>query len=183
MIDNTSNPLDEMWNPCIRNGETIPNYEVSNLGRLRRIGGYSNWKGMKPLSFSRTKHGYLQVHLWANNKSRVSYIHRLVAEAFIGPCPSKYQVNHINGDKSDNRVSNLEYLSGVDNMKHATVTGLTTQFRGKLTAENVAQIKKLLNDGVMSGTEIAAKFNVTDSNICCIRKGKSWSNVKAALSE
>lgn len=112
--------MKEIW-------KDIPGYEglyqVSNMGRVRsldRVLIYSNgqrhsYKGvlLKP---GRGKTGYLSVCL--GNHGREAGVHRLVAEVFIPNPENKSDVNHINGDKSDNRVKNLEWVSRKENMAH-----------------------------------------------------------------
>lgn len=86
-------------------------YEVSNLGRIRR-----NGRILKPVNFGK---GYDGVFLYRNGKLKRGYIHRLVAEVFIPNTDYKPQVNHKNGIKSDNRVENLEWVTDSQNRKHA----------------------------------------------------------------
>ena len=87
-------------------------YQVSDLGRVRSK--YSGeWKVMKAI---KRLDGYLSVDLWKNGKKKNFLIHRLVASAFIpNTDSSKTQINHINEEKSENRVSNLEWCTAQDN--------------------------------------------------------------------
>ena len=93
-------------------------YQISNLGNLRVI---------LPLKFFTNNSGYQVAHIFLEGKKgsrkREKYtqklVHRLVATAFI-PNPNGYpQVNHIDGDKTNNRVDNLEWISSQDNIRHA----------------------------------------------------------------
>jgi hypothetical protein len=93
---------------------TIPNYEVSTLGRVR---------GSKGI-LCRGSHKYHSVDLYANGKRFSRYVHRLVAETFIPNPDNKGEVNHINGVKDDNRVENLQWSTRSENMKHAYDNGL-----------------------------------------------------------
>ena len=86
----------EVWKTI----EDFPSYEVSNLGRVR------NKKTSKLLTLIPDKDGYLRVHL--NNDKNVKRVHRLVAQAFIPNKTNKDQVNHKDGDKTNNAVDNLE---------------------------------------------------------------------------
>lgn len=102
---------------CWKLIEDYPNYEVSNLGNVRnRVTG----KIKKPsLSV-----GYHQVMLYKNNQYKFFKVHRLVANAFIPNPKNKRTVNHINGIKTDNYVSNLEWATDSENISHAYDTRL-----------------------------------------------------------
>ncbi len=68
--------------------------------------------------------GYFQVSLWENNSGKWLYVHRLVAEAFCPNPLNKPEVNHIDGNRQNNDVSNLEWVSSSENSYHAPTTGL-----------------------------------------------------------
>ena len=101
-------------------------YQVSNLGRVKSLSRFIfNGKGTflsqeKILNGFKTKKGYIRVEL--HKKSFA--IHRLVAQAFIPNELNKPQVNHIDGDKSNNCVSNLEWCTNGENQIHAYANGL-----------------------------------------------------------
>ena len=124
--------MEEIWKD-IEGYEGL--YQVSNLGRVKSLGRYvkSN-KGMQyrteqikvPSERKRKTaiQGYLTTQLYKNNKGKNCYIHRLVANAFIDNPENKPTVNHINGNKHDNRVVNLEWSTYRENNVHAYKTGL-----------------------------------------------------------
>lgn len=99
----------EEWKP-IKNYETL--YEVSTLGNVRSIKG-------KIKKLQKRSNGYLYVGLSKNGKSKTVKVHRLVAEAYIDNPDNKPIVNHINSNRSDNRVDNLEWVTASENMIHS----------------------------------------------------------------
>lgn len=98
--------------------EDYPNYEVSNLGNVR------NKKTGRVLRPSVDKDGYLYVQLYNDNKPKTFRIHRLVTSTLIPNPENKKEVNHINGDKTNNCVSNLEWCTRSENVSHAYRAGL-----------------------------------------------------------
>lgn len=101
--------------------EDYPNYEVSNMGRVR------NTKTGRILRLVVNEWGYLHVTLCKDGKMKRFLVHRLVATTFIQNPENKSQVNHINGIKTDNRVENLEWVTNSENQQHAIRTGLRTK--------------------------------------------------------
>lgn len=103
--------------------ETNGIYQVSNEGRVKRVGKYRNqfieWESEHILKPAIHDRGYLFVQLSINNKIYRRYVHRLVAEAFIPNLENKPTVNHIDGNKLNNDVSNLEWATYLENNIHA----------------------------------------------------------------
>lgn len=95
-------------------------YEISNMGRVRSTKRY---KEGKILALNTNKRGYVSICLWKNNVGKTYRLHRLVALAFIPKIEGKELINHKNGIKSDNRVSNLEWCNQKENIKHAIDNG------------------------------------------------------------
>lgn len=149
-------------------------YEVSVDGTLFRDG--------IPVVLKPTGHGYYFFNTYIGKKSNRlrGYVHRMVAAAFIGPCPLGLTVNHINGDKLDNRVVNLEYLTQGDNVRHATRTGLSPrgEHRGhaKLNPDAIRDIRRLWAGG-LPRPRIAEQFGVNNSVVHYILKGVTWRHV------
>ena len=62
------------------------------------------------------KSGYLQIVLSHEGKTFTKFIHQVVAECYLGPCPAGYEVDHIDGNKTNNHISNLQYLTKTENL-------------------------------------------------------------------
>ena len=151
-------------------------YDVSDAGNVRsRITGIV----LKPYRTGKGE-GYLTVDLHINGKSKNKKIHRLVAEAFIPNPEEKPEVNHIDGDKTNNNVSNLEWCTGKENCTHAAETGLIQcgerRASAKLTSEQVAEIRQTYERGCLGrgAKSLARKYGVSDVTIRRIISGRKW---------
>ncbi len=100
-------------------------YEISNLGRVKSLSKPIG-KRMKPENFLKISivNGYAMVCLCKNSKIFNASVHRLIAEAFIPNPSQKKTVNHIDGNRLNNDISNLEWLTQSENNRHAYRTGL-----------------------------------------------------------
>lgn len=169
------------WRPVVR---YEGRYEVSSCGDIRSVmrGRGAVFGRIRKLSDHAM--GYKSVSLWKAGKGRTHLVHRLVAEAFLGPVPKYCEVNHKNGDKTDNRVENLEYVTRPHNIQHAMATGLmnivgTDNPSAKLTENQVRQIKERHMPGKYGYKRLAAEFGVTWEAIRNIIKGRAWDYVEA----
>ena len=105
----------EEWSPI-----SDTHYSVSSEGRIR------NDETGRIKALDKTKDGYFKVDLYSEGKRESHRAHRLVAEAFIPNPDRKPQINHIDGNKLNNNVENLEWVNNSENMMHAYQTGLAT---------------------------------------------------------
>ena len=138
----------------------------------------------RKLSTFKGKDGYHRVSLFIKGKSKSYTVHRLILSAFTpNPDPNVYtEINHIDGDKDNNSLNNLEWCDRGFNQRHAYKYGLRHSKKGsengraKLTEKDVFNIKALLN--YLSQREIAEMFGVSKSTISAIKTGTNWSKMK-----
>ena len=109
----------EEWRTVVHNGETIEGYEVSTLGNVRSL-SYDKTGKIVMLSPNKSSR-YLRVTLFKNGERRRFLVHRLVACTFIPNPHNKLTVNHINENKHDNRVENLEWATHKEQSGHGTL--------------------------------------------------------------
>lgn len=150
-------------------------YEASDLGRIRSM------RRGKILATVDLGRGYLCVNLSVGGKAKLNYIHRLVAKTFISLHIEGLTVNHLNGEKGDNRLTNIELVSIAKNIQHACETGLRknkgeNNIKAKLNDNKVRQIRAMLADGKTS-ISIARLFNVEPLCIGRIKCGLRWAHV------
>lgn len=106
-------------------------------------------------------------------------VHRLVAAAFIGPCPDGFEVSHNDGDQLNCRAGNLEYLTHAQNealkLKHGTHSRGSRNGAAKLTEAQVIEIRRLFaSSAPPRGVDIARRFGVSQSIVSNIRHGTRW---------
>ena len=123
LSDNT-----EQWKPVVGFEKW---YEISSLGQIKAKQTRRKWKaGREIRARQRNKGKYFVIDLYGDSGRRTRYVHRLVAATFIGPCPEGKEVNHKDGDKANNRRSNLEYVTRATNIQHALASGLLRRVGG-----------------------------------------------------
>ena len=162
---------------------TIPGYEnfyeVSNFGRVRSLDRCIFTKKClkrkirgKVLKSIKNNHGYYQVSLNdVIGRTRVKMIHKLVITRFIPNKKDLPQANHIDGDKSNNNATNLEWCTQSENMKHAYKTGLQKPISrdknklSKLTEKQVLEIRSKYVPWKYSLNKLAKEYRVVSSTI------------------
>ena len=178
--------LKEIWKDVV-GYEAL--YQVSNLGRVRsknRLDGSGNKRKGMVRKLNPQKDGYIHVNLCKSGKVKHIGVHRLVAQAFIPNPQNKPQVNHIDGDKANNHLSNLEWSTRSENMIHALKIGLVGDFKGsgnikaKLKENQVMEIRRLRKSDPKKYThkKLGEMFGVTSANISDIVNRKSWKHLK-----
>jgi hypothetical protein len=181
------NAMDLLAPPCIDGEEwrTVTGYEnrydVSNMGRV--------WSRItnRILSGGPTSKGYLTVSLYDGStpkKPKSLCIHEIVAIAFIGRRPEKYTIDHVDGNKRNNAVGNLEYVTQSENSRRAHANGLTRTYEGsehansRLTDDDVRSIRVLWKHrrrGLC--IELARQFNVGSVTVRNAAMGRTYKHV------
>lgn len=180
----TNEILTEEWRDVVG----FENYQVSNMGRI-----YSKFtnKYRKPVLH---KSGYYHIALQAKDGAkRFKMIHCLVMAAFVGPVPDGMEVDHVNCDKADNRLINLEYVTPNENIRRAIKNGRIGRIgidnpRATLTEDEVRQIRLLLHkvkigESNMQHKDIAALFGIKKNTVGNISSGGAWSHIQLNTNE
>ena len=159
----------------IRQIKEQPNYSISNKGEL------FNRDGDK-LFLRLNRGGYIVGYYWNNNKQKVFSIHREVAKAFIPNPENKPQVNHIDGNKQNNDVSNLEWVTNSENQLHAYQLGLNKAVKGclhhnsEITEAQAEEICKMFEGGYRN-CDVVRITGVSADTVKNIKARKSWVHV------
>lgn len=173
--------MKEAWE-SIKGYEGI--YEISNTGKVKSISREiknKNGKVFKTKTKILTPIGvgkYKGVQLCNEDGHKKYYVHRLVAFHFLGdPEKKDWTVNHKDGDKNNNHVMNLEWLSMADNIRHAFETGLNNHYgennpRCKFSDETVVELRRLYKTGDYSQAELAREFGISKMQVHRIVKNK-----------
>lgn len=162
----------EIWKP-IKGFEG--KYLVSDLGRIKSL---PNRTRKTELILKPQNQTYSFIDLCKDGKVKKMTIHRIVAMNFLDNPEDKPQVNHINGDKLDNRVVNLEWSTRSENVKHSYTTGLNSSVGSKNSQCKLTEKEAIeIYNSKARTKDLSIQYNITQSTICDIRKGRSWTHV------
>lgn len=191
--------MQEIWLPVIGYEGS---YEISNFGNVKSVDRWINYpssirhkygKEIKIKAFSQfakgihlvqciVSSGYSAVSLKINSINKTASIHQMVATVFIENKNNLPQVNHIDGNKLNNHVNNLEWCTASHNMIHAFRMGLKKPNIGesaggcKLTTNDVLAIRQMIFNGI-SQRKIAAIYGMSQGAIRDISNRKNWSHI------
>lgn len=160
--------MDELWLPSV---EFPDYYDVSSFGRVRNKSGYV-------LAQNLHKTNCWRVRLCIRKNKFSRSVHRMVAQAFIPNPEDKPEVNHIDGDRLNNNIDNLEWVTKRENMDHAVRTGLINNEFGE-DARNFKGTTRAWKDGVcyfeMNGNKeiMEAGFCYKQVSACILGKQKT----------
>lgn len=156
----------ELWKPVSEFSDT---YEVSDCGRVRNI-----QTGQLKIPTLDAKNRRMSVLLWRFNKARCFKVHRLVLEAFVGPCPKGMEGCHNNGDATDNHLGNLRWDTPTNNHADKIAHGTTNRGeRGPNAKLTLEQVRAIRADTRMQKL-IALDYGVRSSQISRIKTGTRW---------
>ena len=170
--------IEEEWRTVYGYGD----YEVSSFGRVMRVVARNSGVAGRMLSAKPNNRGYCQVCLSQGGDKKVLKVHRLVAIAFLGPpFGTRCTVNHRDLDKTNNFVYNLEWISHVDNVRHAVRAGAhphgETNGMSVLTDDDVLTINAAYSTNNITMKELGTIFEVDRTTISKVVNGKTWKHI------
>jgi hypothetical protein len=151
---------------------SVPGYLISADGRV-----WSH-KTSRVLKHGVNVPGYRYVNIREERRTRPVAIHRLVAEAFLGGVTEESVIDHLNGDKQDNRVVNLRVTTRADNIRAFRDTRRASGRHGvKYDELTIGELKWLLSQGGHTQAELAARVGMSRSHVNAIALGRKWGHV------
>lgn len=162
-------------------------YQVSDEGNVRSLDRITKYKNTihkmklsgKPIKGNTNTRGYRYVNLCKNSNKKTITVHRLVMKHFIPNHENKSEINHIDGNKTNNKLSNLEWVTSKENYDHSVSIGLRkNRYKGnnpKLNENEVKAIREMYDSGNYTQKEIAEKYDVNRNTIGDLLSRKSWS--------
>ncbi|MCH7909830.1 MAG: HNH endonuclease [Candidatus Hydrogenedentes bacterium] len=155
-------------------------YEVSDHGRVRRTKTIPQSPAGRLLGYV-SSWGYRKVDLSRGGRKQEALVHRLVAMAFISNPNDLPEINHIDGDKLNNHVTNLEWVTNLKNVHHAYASGLMQKGErngsARLTdAKVLAARRRYVRGGSLRA--MACEYGVAINTITRAVRGKTWKHVR-----
>lgn len=184
--------MEEIWKAVtVDGGLYAERYQVSNLGRVR-ANPDARISGMKPgrvLFQACDERGYKQVYLYVSQKQKTFKVARLVMTAFVGEREPGMTIDHLNGDKADNTLTNLEYVTRKENTLRSYRTGLRNRqlhrlrngdwnWAKKLSLEKAREIRARVAAGERRA-EVASDYGIHVMTVGEIVRGEIWQELTA----
>lgn len=177
---------------CWRDIPNYDGYQASSDGRVRSVkrnDKYNRTYQSRELSAFESNSGYLYVDLSLGGSTERVAVHDAVLLAFEGPKPEGYEVNHLDGDKQNNELGNLEYCTRSENVKHAinelgkfqherVVPKGEDSGNSKVTEDDVRKIRQLDDATDLTHREIANRFGISRSAVSMICRRETWGHVE-----
>lgn len=159
-------------------------YRVSDVGAVESRNAWTRWQWRALKPGRSTKCGHLSVGLWRDGVKRNRKVHRLVLEAFVGPCPDGMECRHLDGNPTNNKLDNLVWGTSKENeadkLLHGTDNRGERQGGSKLTEAEVIEIRRLRASGT-TGQAIADKYGINQHHVSHICLGRRWAHVTEGL--
>jgi len=156
-------------------------YFVTNKGRII---SYKKWRGsIKPRvrKPQNNGNGYRFVAMTMDGNRVLKYVHRLVLLGFEGECPEGKEVRHLNNDRSDNRLCNIEYATHIKNIsdrnRHGTHNKGERHNMVKLTKEEVIEIRDKYGTGQYTQEQLASEYDISKPNVSFIVNRRTWKHI------
>jgi hypothetical protein len=164
------NLADEKWETI----KDFPNYMISTESRIIN----KTTLNMVSISINK-KHKHRAVRLWQNGKTRLLKVYRLKAQAFIPNPDNKPQVNHKDGNRMNEDLSNLEWVTASENMKHSFQSGLCRGFykkglenqNRKINVEDILLLRRWYQSGFFDSSKLSKVFGCNSSYLAKIARG------------
>lgn len=167
--------IEELLYAPIKGFESNPGYLIYENGRIWSL--YSKIF----LKVNVNRGGYSRVILRKDNKNYKKFVHRLMLETFIGPCPVKKECRHLDGNPQNNHISNLKWGTRYDNIddkiKHGTLPIGERNPASRLTEAQVKLIRELYKTTKTSTYKLAKEFGVAVMTISDILTYKTWTHI------
>lgn len=170
----------------------VKRYEISDFGRIRTAGrwvkdrlGRSRFRYPIIKKQTISAQGYLLISLNDLKKHETFTVHRLVIRHFLSEnTKNDIQVNHKNGSKIDNHITNLEWVTSSENQKHAYRIGLRSQLGQNHASAKLTNIQAMeIFNSDMRVTDLANKYSITMTSVCGIKSGRRWSHLTGKIYE
>lgn len=175
--------MKEQWKPV---GDFVGLYEVSNLGRVRSLArtarcGDGFFRSVRErILKTHLARGYPSVSLKRGGEEIAARVHRLVAAAFIGPCPLGKEVAHADGNRQNAAVSNLRYATRKENefdkIKHGKRNVGARNGRAVLSDEDILEIRRRVAAGEMQ-KHLVKEFSTNSGHVSEIINRKVWCHI------
>lgn len=173
----------ERWLPVVG---WVGFYEISDRGRVRSLARrVRHYAGGTRAQYGRimkqSPKNYPQVDLRRDGTRNVTYVHRMMLLAFVGPCPEGMETRHLDGDPSHNSLDNLRWGSpaeqDADRVRHGTMPRGETHGNAKLTEAQVLEIRHLYAEGGWTHQRLGKRFDVSGGLIPYIVHRKTWRHI------
>ncbi len=169
--------VDESWTPITLSGlESL--YEVSTAGRVRRT---TTGRILRPSTHSKE---YRTLTLTGNGLRKSVLVHRLVLEAFRGPCPAEHESLHRDGDRANNHLDNLLWGTSTENerdkARHGTVARGERNGQAVLSTEQIHEVVRRCGAGE-SQRAVASAYGVSQSQVSRIVTGQRWGHLEVTI--